>query len=76
VVGFGIALLVVMAMVFTCGLVLGVLVTRKNGRTPPAASPVSDLPDHIYEHVRPKMEERWSVSLKENAAYQHFGAHP
>ena len=63
VVGLAITQLVVVATVYTCGLLTGLLVWRRKSHTPSLSAPT-------YEQVLPPAQT--SISLKENEAYGHF----
>ena len=69
VVGLVIAQLVVVATVYTCGLLTGLLVRRRKSHTPSASG---DLSAPTYEQVLPPAQT--SISLKENEAYGHFSS--
>ena len=66
VVGVVIALLVALATTYTCGILTGLLVRRKN-HTPSASG---DLSAPTYEQVLPPTQT--NISLKENEAYGHL----
>jgi hypothetical protein len=67
VVGVVIALLVVIATCYTCGLLTGLLVRRKRKHVPSASG---DLSAPTYEQVLPPTQT--SISLEENEAYGQF----
>ena len=69
VVGVVIALLVVIASTYTCGILTGLLVRRKKNHTPSASG---DLSAPTYEQVLPPSQT--NISLKENEAYGHFNS--
>ena len=69
VVGLVITQLVVVATVYTCGLLTGLLVRRRKNHTPTA---LGDLSAPMYEQVLPPAQT--SISLKENEAYGQFNS--
>ena len=68
VIGMVIALLVAIAVVYTCGILTGLLVKRRKNHTP---SPLGDLSAPNYEQVLPPSK---TISLKENEAYGKFNS--
>ena len=69
VVGVVIALLVAIAISYTCGILTGLLVQRRKNHTPSASG---DLTAPTYEQVLPPSQTNFS--LKENEAYGHFNS--
>jgi hypothetical protein len=67
VIGMVIALLVVIAICYTCGLLTGLLVRRRRKHVPSASG---DLSVPTYEQVLPSTQQ--SISVKENEAYGQF----
>jgi hypothetical protein len=67
VIGMVIALLVVIAVCYICGLLTGLLVMRKRKHVPSASG---DLSAPTYEQVLPSTQT--SISVKENEAYGQF----
>ena len=69
VIGMAISLLVVIAVVFTCGLLIGLLVPRKKrGKSSPTSASGDPVP--MYEEI--VLPTQTSISLKENVSYGHF----
>ena len=80
VIGLVVGVLVVMVLVYTCGLLTGSLVQRQRGgagKCPPTSAPTSPVtPDTaavqlppVYEQVLP-LETSTSIPLEENVAYE------
>jgi uncharacterized iron-regulated membrane protein len=67
VVGMVIALLVIIATCYTCGILTGLLAWRKRKR---GSSASGDLSASTYEQVL--LPTQTSISLKENEAYGQF----
>ena len=78
------AVLVVMVLVYTCGLLTGSLVQRQRGgagKCPPTSAPTSPVaPDTaavqlppVYEQVLPPATTSTSIPLEENVAYAQTG---
>ena len=64
-----ISLLVVIAVVYTCGVLTGLLVQRKKrGKSSPTSASGDPVP--MYEEV--VLPTQKSISLKENVSYGHF----
>ena len=72
VVGVVVALLVVIVLVYTCGLLTGLLVMwrKKIKNHTPSAS--GDLATPTYEQVLPPAQT--TITLKENTAYGHLSS--
>ena len=80
VIGLVVGVLVVMVLVYTCGLLTGSLVQRQRGgagKCPPTSAPTSpvtrdttavQLPP-VYEQVLPPAATSTSIPLEENASY-------
>ena len=84
VIGLVVGELVVMVLVYTCGLLTGSLVQRQRGgagKCPPTSAPTSpvapgtaavQLPP-VYEQVLPPATTSTSIPLEENVAYAKTG---
>ena len=69
IIGVAISLLVAFAVVYTCGVLTGLLVQRKKrGKSSPTSASGDPVP--MYEEV--VLPTQTSISLKENVAYGHF----
>ena len=69
VVGVAVSVLVYSAVVYTCGVLTGLLVQRKKrGKSSPTSASGDPVP--MYEEV--VLPTQTSVSLKENISYGHF----
>ena len=75
VIGLVVGELVVMVLVYTCGLLTGSLVQRQRGgagKCPPTSAPTSpvtiQLPP-VYEQVLPPATTSTSIPLEENVSY-------
>ena len=80
VIGLVVGVLVVMVLVYTCGLLTGSLVQRQRGgagKCPPTSAPTSPVaPDTaavqlppVYEQVLPPATTSTSIPLEENISY-------
>ena len=65
VVGVAVSLLVYSAVVFTCGLLIGLLVQKKRGKSSPTSASGDPVP--MYEEI--VLPTQTSISLKENVSY-------
>ena len=69
VVGVAVSVLVYSVVVYTCGVLTGLLVQRKKrGKSSPTSASGDPVP--MYEEVG--LPTQTSVSLKENISYGHF----